>query len=776
MKSLQTKIFLFFVLLLLLVQSIAFWTLTKANNAQEQQAISNRLTTAKTIFTEQFNSRRDYLDAFAETAAKDYGIRDVFEDDTRSLLFALNNHRNRINADLAMTISAERIITAQLQVSNNNEAKAKVQKGPELGKQFKHSDWLESQEKSHLYMLDGILYQLSLSPLTVGSSNIGWIAFGFEINQALANHFLNITQLQVDFILKQNNKWVLIASSNSETNLEFAQSIVEGNTPEQYIAIGEQLTEFENEEFGLAMYALRADIVKLLQEQWGRLLLLAFITLMVSLAGAYLIAASITKPIKRLVEQAKKIAHGDYHQKIDIRDGSELGQLADEFQLMQHAVLTREQEITHRANHDPLTELPNRNILNKALNSLIDSNTCFHLYHLNLSRLKDVNETLGHDVGDWLIQRTAQRLQTLSQFELLCHLGGDEFILIFTDNDKYQISELVNIINTELEKHCDYGGINLQLQVRIGISSFPEHGNIGKALLQMADTALQNAKKTNANYQCYDKSLDVNSVERLNLINDLKNAISDNQLELHYQPKLDLKTNIVTHAEALVRWQHPTLGMVPPDNFIYIAEQTGQITKLTQWVVTTAIKQSAIWRKDGIDINVAINISAQDLKDPDFYEFIISAILIQNVPPNKVTLEVTESAVVEDPQSAIRLLQRFKDAGIKISIDDYGTGYSSLAQLKQLPVHELKIDRSFVQHLHEDEDDRIIVRSTIELAHNMGLSVVSEGIEDQWGLCWLSKQGCELGQGYFISRPRNTDDFTAWMKEQSLFISEKAQV
>jgi len=770
MKSLQTKIFLFFVLLLLLVQSIALWTLFKGNNAQEQQEINNRLTTAKTIFTEQFNSRRDYLAAFAETAAKDYGIKDVFEGDTRSLLVALNNHRQRIDADLAMAISAQGIITAQLTVKHIDDAKPKVQKGSELGNTFKHAQWLESQEQAHLYMLDGTLYQLSLSPLTVGSTTIGWLAFGFEINQQLANHFLDITQLQVDFILNNNSKWLLVASSNPEADINFAKSIIEGNTPAQYIAIGDLITEFDDQQFGLAMYGLRADIVKVLQEQWWQFLILTLITLLLSLASAYVIAASITKPIKRLVEQAKTIARGDYNQKIALKDSSELGQLADEFNVMQQAVLVREQEITHRANHDALTELPNRNILIKTLNHYIQAQTSVQLFHLNLSRLKDVNETLGHDVGDWLIQRTAERLAKLTQFTLLCHLGGDEFILLFEKQNKHSISELVNSINTTLESHCDYGGINLQLQVRIGISSFPEHSNVDKTLLQMADTALQNARKTNSNYQCYDKSLDVNSVERLNLINDLKHAISDDQLELHYQPKLDLQTKVVTHAEALVRWYHPTLGMVPPDNFIYIAEQTGQINKLTRWVVKTALNQSAIWREEGIDINVAINISAENLKEPDFYEYICQTIQQNNVPAHKVTLEVTESAVVDNPESAIKLLQRFKDAGIKISIDDYGTGYSSLAQLKQLPVHELKIDKSFVQHLHEDEDDRIIVRSTIELAHNMGLSVVSEGIEDDFALQWLAQQGCELGQGYFISRPKPTNDFTTWMKKQDAYV------
>lgn len=773
MKSLQTKIFLFFVLLLLLVQSIALWTLYKGNSTQEQQEISNRLNTAKTIFTEQFNSRRDYLAAFAETAAKDYGIKDIFEGDTRSLLVALNNHRQRIDADLAMAISAKGNITAQLTIAHIKNSKNKVQKGSEVGNSFKHPQWLESQEQAHLYMLDGTLYQLSLSPLTVGSTTIGWLAFGFEINQKLANHFLEITHLQVDFILNENNNWLLIASSNPKADINLAKSIVEGNTPDEYIAIGDLITEFDDQQFGLAMYGLRADIVEVLQEQWWQFLMLTLITLLLSLTSAYLIAASITKPIKRLAEQAKMIARGDYQHQITLKDSSELGQLANEFNVMQQSILTREQEITHRANHDPITELPNRNILNKTLTQLISEQIGFQLFHLNLSRLKDVNETLGHDVGDWLIQRTASRLSELIQFHLLCHLGGDEFILLFKKQQNHSVTELVASINTALEAHCDYGGINLQMQVRIGISSFPEHSNIDKNLLQMADTALQNARKNNSNYQYYDKSLDVNSVERLNLINDLKHAISDNQLELHYQPKLDLKTNVVTHAEALVRWYHPTLGMIPPDDFIYIAEQTGQIKQLTRWVVATAYRQSALWREDGIDINVAVNISAENLKEPDFYAFICETIKVNNVPENKVTLEVTESAVVDNPESAIELLQRFKDAGVKISIDDYGTGYSSLAQLKQLPVHELKIDKSFVQHLHEDEDDRIIVRSTIELAHNMGLSVVAEGIEDDFALRWLAQHGCELGQGYFISRPKPTNDFTTWMKKQDGYVVKK---
>lgn len=218
-----------------------------------------------------------------------------------------------------------------------------------------------------------------------------------------------------------------------------------------------------------------------------------------------------------------------------------------------------------------------------------------------------------------------------------------------------------------------------------------------------------------------------------------------------------------------MRWQHPKLGMIPPDNFIYIAEQTGQINALTQWVFLTALTQYNRWKAQGITINIAVNISAQNLKDPHFERFIRDAVAEKGVPPQFITLEVTESAVVDNPQDAIVLLRAFKEDGFKISIDDYGTGYSSLAQLKQLPVNELKIDKSFVQRLETDEDDQIIVRSTIELAHNMGLSVVAEGIEDEYTLRWLAQHGCELAQGYFISRPQSSEKLTPWLLEKHNF-------
>jgi diguanylate cyclase (GGDEF)-like protein len=793
MNSLKNKIFLLLVSILLVVQAIAFWTLYNDNKNQEMAEINNRLTTANTIFTELFQRRLEYLAAFSNIAAQDYTLKSMLDGRTRELLITLNNHRSRINSDLAMTISNHGVITGQLQrISTDKKAvyqeglaaldDGSVKIGSEIGTQFRYQNWFTSAQSSHIYQVDSALYQVNFSPVNDRNKIVGWLMFGFAIDQHLANEFKSITNLQTDFILKTNNNLELVASSeaNNESNFtnhdnsSFTQLLNEQETRSEaagnltkYIATYTVITEWGGQELGVYMYSLRANIVSLLQEQWGQLLLLGLITLIISLASAYLIAASISKPINRLVEHAKAIASGNFKQTIQFKETNEVGQLAHEFNNMQLALSQREDAITRLANYDLLTNLPNRNCLYEALVQLQDKR--FMLLHLNMSRLKDVNATLGYEVGDLVIKALAERLQAISveqHVQLLVHLRADEFILIV---DTIDVAEMSAQINKELEEIFCFQGISLQMQVRIGIALYPEHTDDITKIEQMADTALHHTRTTRSLIQIYQPELDVNSVERLNLINDLRQAISTNQLELHFQPKLCLSTWKITHVEALVRWQHPKLGMIPPDNFIYIAEQTGHIEALTRWVLKATLIQSCEWKKLGLNLNIAVNISAENLKEPDFYDFVCNSLNFYQVSPTQITLEVTESSVVEDHESAIQLLGKFKKFGIKISIDDYGTGYSSLAQLKYLPVHELKIDKSFIQRIENDIDDQIIVRSTIDLAHNMGLNVVAEGIEDEFALSWLADYRCELAQGYFISHPKPASELTPWLMNPPIF-------
>jgi len=766
LKSLQSKIFVFFVLLLLVVQAIALWSVYSGQQTQERQEIQNRLQSADTIFSELFDSRNYYLTAFANTAAKDFGIKQVFNEDSRSLDVALNNHRKRIDADMVMAITSEGIVKSQIIVKRDG-SQAKVKIGEEAKGSFKYPNWLLANDAlSHLYPLKNALYQLSLSPLKVGSNIIGWVGFGFEIDSRLAHKYKNITGLETSFMVKQGDIWKMIASSAQNEQLKLVEPIIKGDGPPGYIVQRKIISESDSIELGIGMFALRADLVEVLQGQWWQIIMLIVATLVLSLAGAYAIAASITKPVKILVKQAKKIASGDYQQQIAIQDQSELGQLANEFNEMQKAVLHREQAMEHLANHDKMTGLPNRNMLITELCKLVECHKSYAVFHLNLSRLTEINDTLGHDVGDSLIQDAAAKLSDINGISQVFHLGADEFILL---SDKYegdQLALLIANIDQQLEVPFEHECLPLQLQFRIGIACFPQHSQDYMKVLQMADTALHHTRRKNQQIQIYNPDLEVNTVERLSLISDFKIAISHNQLEVFYQPKMLLSTQQITHMEALVRWRHPSLGLVPPDNFIPIAEQTGQITQLTRWVFKQVVSQYKLWLTQGYDFNLAVNISAYDVRDPGFYQNFCDTIDSENVPASQFTLEVTESAVVDDPDAAIAVLKRFKDKGFKLSIDDYGTGYSSLAQLKQLPVHELKIDKSFIQKLKEDPDDQIIVLSTIELAHNMGLTIVAEGIEDEFALDWLKQRGCEKAQGYFINRPQPVAELNEWLLKQ----------
>jgi diguanylate cyclase (GGDEF)-like protein len=766
LKSLKSKIFVFFVLLLLLVQAIALWSVYSGQQSKERLQIQNRLQNANTIFSELFDSRHYYLTAFATTAAKDFGIKQVFNEDPRSLDVALNNHRKRIDADMVMAISGEGIVKSQIIVQRiASSAKAKI--GDEVDQAFKYPNWLSANDSlSHLYPFKNALYQLSLSPIKVGSNTIGWVGFGFEIDSRLAHKYKNITGLETSFMVKHGDVWKMIASSAQNEQLKLVEPIIKGDGPPGYIVQRKIISESEVVELGVGMFALRADLVEVLQGQWWQIIMLVFATLVLSLAGAYAIAASITKPVKVLVEQAKKIASGDYHQQIDIQDQSELGQLANEFNEMQKAVLHREQAMEHLANHDKMTGLPNRNMLVTELSKLSDCHKSYAIFHLNLSRLTEINDTLGHSVGDSLIQDAAVKLSVISGISQVFHLGADEFILLSDQYEEGQLPALIANIDKQLEAPFEHQCLSLQLQFRVGIACFPQHSQDYLILLQMADTALHFTRRKNQQIQIYNPDLEVNTVERLSLMSDFKIAITHNQLEVFYQPKMQLSTEFITHMEALVRWRHPSLGLVPPDDFIPIAEQTGQITQLTRWVFSQVVTQYKMWLKQGYDFNLAVNISAYDVRDPDFYHNFCDTIDSENVPAHRFTLEVTESAVVDDPEAAIAVLKRFKEKGFKLSIDDYGTGYSSLAQLKQLPVHELKIDKSFVQRLKEDSDDQIIVLSTIELAHNMGLTIVAEGIEDEFALDWLKQRGCEKAQGYFISRPQPIAELNEWLKKQ----------
>ena len=429
--------------------------------------------------------------------------------------------------------------------------------------------------------------------------------------------------------------------------------------------------------------------------------------------------------------------------------------------------------LEHQALHDTLTSLPNRALLGDRLQQAIIScardNKTLALLVMDLDHFKEVNDTLGHHSGDQLLQQVALRLQnTLRRSDTVARLGGDEFAVLLLGADAEDAKKAAGMLLTALEKAFLLEGQMLDVRGSIGITLYPAHGADALTLLRRADVAMYVAKRRQSGYALYASEQDHNSQLRLTLTSELSHAIERQQLTLHYQPKVSFKTGRVVSAEALVRWQRPEHGLVAPDEFIPLAEHTGLIRPLTQWVLYEALRQCAAWRKAGIEITLAVNLSARNLLEAQFTELLASHLAAWSVPPEYLELEITESAIMSDPLRALDALTRLDAMGVGLSIDDFGTGYSSLAYLKKLPVDTLKIDKSFVMNMAQDDNDAVIVRSTIDLAHNLSLRVVAEGVEDQQTWDMLDELGCDIAQGYFLSRPLAAADFMEWLERNTV--------
>ena len=425
-------------------------------------------------------------------------------------------------------------------------------------------------------------------------------------------------------------------------------------------------------------------------------------------------------------------------------------------------IAAQKNQLEHQSLHDSLTQLPNRDRIDQLLQEkiLFQEKTQQNLYLclINLHGLKDINDTLGHECGDLMLKHATERLESVTQtMDQVGRFGGNKFAFIVSRAKVLSIKDLCHSIIESLEPAFHIGGHNLFVRATIGIANYPEHATGSQSLIQKAESALHKAIDSSIDFAIYDASFDKSSAERLDLANDLRNAIRNDELDLYYQPKLGLKSETIIGVEALSRWTHPRHGFIPPDIFIEIAEHTGLIKQLTEWVLATAIKQCAQWNRQGIRLNIAINLSARNLHDENLAAQIELLLKNYQIDPAQISLEITETAMMADPEHAKSLLKQLDKLGIRIAIDDFGTGYSSLGYLKQLPVDELKIDKSFVLNMIEDEDDASIVRATVGLAHDLGLEVVAEGIENQESLNQLRALGCEYAQGYHIGKPMPED-------------------
>jgi len=428
------------------------------------------------------------------------------------------------------------------------------------------------------------------------------------------------------------------------------------------------------------------------------------------------------------------------------------------------------EELEHKTLHDALTDLPNHSLLQDRLQHALKiarrETSTLAVLNLDIVRLREINDVMGHQNGDIVLKETALRLRkVLREVDTVARLSGVGFSIIMPGINIENVNIAVDKVQRLFKEPVIIEEIPLEMEVAIGVAFYPLHGEEPEALIRHADIAA-NVAKSNVNGFCiYDPEDDPYSLEQLKLFGELRSAISNKEMMLYYQPKIDIKTGKIKSVEALARWSHPVEGMISPEKFIPMVEQTGMIRPFTLWVLEEAIIQIKSWAQSGIELSVAVNLSTRNLLDPSLPDYIQSLLESHQVSAKSLSLEITESAIMYRPESAIALLERLHDMGFSLSIDDFGTGYSSLAYLKKLPVDEIKIDQSFVYGLITNEDDAVIVHSTIELAHNLGLTVVAEGVENQEVHDMLKTLGCDISQGYYFTRPIANTELSLWLSE-----------
>jgi diguanylate cyclase (GGDEF)-like protein len=430
--------------------------------------------------------------------------------------------------------------------------------------------------------------------------------------------------------------------------------------------------------------------------------------------------------------------------------------------------------LRHEALHDNLTGLPNRVLFQQRLADLLarqrPGDPQIAVMLIDLDRFKEINDTLGHATGDLLLQEVAARLLGgVPDRVTVARLGGDEFALLDpAQSGPEGAVAMARSLREELHRPFAYQDLDLEVSATVGVAVAPSHGRDASTLLRRADVAMYAAKNTALGVAAYGENLDEHSPRKLALVGELRSVIDNEGLALHYQPKVDMATGWVIGVEALVRWPHPVEGLIPPDEFIPIAERTGLIGPMTDFVLRSALAQCRRWEETGQHLSVAVNLSARSLLDADLVDDIARALRQSGVDPSMLVLEITETNVMSDAEYALRVLNRLSAMGVKLAIDDFGTGYSSLAYLKRLPVDEVKIDKSFVLNMQHDDNDAVIVRSIIDLARNLGLRVVAEGVETTGAWDALRDMGCDIAQGYVISRPLPTDQLDAWLETVAL--------
>jgi diguanylate cyclase (GGDEF)-like protein len=699
----------------------------------------------------------------------DFALRSaIAQRDRATVLSALRNHGRRVGATRMLLVDLDGSIQA-----DTAETLQPLQK-------FPFSD-LTSAALDHpsaaVAAWDGRAYWIVVVPVSAPAL-IGLIAAAIPVDDAFLAHLQEQSTLPSTIELatqSADGHWVVVARGSHRVDLAAQVIAAKADAPmltdfngSEYVALATPLNSSKSSAPIIAVLGYSLDDAlrpyRSVASAWAILLALG---LVFGLVAAVIIARGVSRPVEALAATARRIAAGDYSPPAPIKQRGEIGELAAAFANMAQAIGEREERIRFQSGHDAATGLPNRVSAEGLIQMQLEAQPRMRgaLLMVVLARLPEITKTMGHAISDRLMRNAGERIRQPADKAMVARATDTEFLVWMRDAEQAAAIALAFRILDVLGVPYQEADLAIDLAPAVGIALCPQHGAQASVLLQRAEVALFAALGSEEPVAVYDPIADPHRPERLSLMSDLREALDHDQMQLHYQPKLNLATGMIDGAEGLVRWVHPKLGSIAPDAFIGLAEETGNIRRLTRWVLAAGIANAHQWAVSGKTLRLSLNLSARDLEDVDLPRRIGELLAVHAVPPEMILLEITESAVMGKPEAAIRVLQRLADQGIDLAIDDFGVGQSSFAYLRRLPVRELKIDKSFLLKLAQGKEDRTIVGSIVELGHRLGYRVTAEGVTDQTTLDYLTEIGCDHAQGFFIAHALPGEAFDAFLAE-----------
>jgi diguanylate cyclase (GGDEF)-like protein len=761
MGSFRNRLLVLIIGLVIVTQTVTLAAVLISTRRTVEARAAEQLRSGAALAEHLIGFRAGQLANGVAVLAADFGFREaVASGHTPTILSAARNHAQRIGADMMLVLDTHGRVLA-------STAAAADDAGGSLAGLLEDAAGLREQPNFRVFGAHS--YQFFLAPVRTPET-IAWVAMGFIADEALAARIRDLVGSEVAIVTHGADSRTRIAATlpfaaapagTAATAFPAASDVSHINRlgEADYLSFARRL-DVRGESVDVILLKPLEDVLAPYRELRDAMLLIDGVALLLAAVIGAVLGRSAMRPIGELVLAARRIERGQYGTAVDVAGGEEFRSLAATFNAMQSNIAAREADITYHAYHDPLTALPNRAGAVRTLENLIHgaapepgaARESTALVLIELRNLRDINASLGLQVGDEVLREAARRLQqNVAATDTVARLGETQFLMVAPGCTAERAALYAGQLAAVIRGGFHLAGVSLDLRLACGVCLFPAHGESADELLQRAQVALEDADETRTRVALYRPGQDQEHRRRLALVTDLRRAIDQDQLSLVYQPKVAMASRSVRSLEALVRWTHPELGAVSPSEFVPLAESTGGSRQLTNWVLGAAIRQMGEWRRQGLELDLAVNLSAPDILDPDLSDEILRLLRRHQVESTSLLLEITESAVMRDAQVAVRNMQWLRIAGIRFAIDDFGTGHSSLSQLSVLPVDELKIDRSFMSPA--DPSAVTIVTSTIELGHSMGLKVVAEGVEDPAAWNLLRRLGCDFAQGYLISPP-----------------------